>query len=185
MNTTPPAGDEQFRSLFAHTYDDVLRFAQRRLPRAQAEDAVAEAFLVAWRRFAEAPQSLDDRRAWLFGITRKCMLNARRSQGRTQALNIRLVETTPTQSPEPIESDALAARLDMARAWRHLTARDQEVIALDVFESLTSAQAGHVLGISAAAYRLRLMRARTALRSELDRPAPHATSSPATQETRS
>ena len=42
------------------------------------------------------------------------------------------------------------------------------MLGLAVFEQLTSPQAGAVLGISATAFRLRLSRARAALRAHLD-----------------
>lgn len=55
---------------------------------------MAEAFLVAWRRIEDAPQSPGDFRAWLFGIARGCLRNARRSEGRGEALAVRLAEAT-------------------------------------------------------------------------------------------
>ena len=43
--------DEQFRALFAENFDDVWRFARRRVNgAAEAEDVAAEVFAVAWRR---------------------------------------------------------------------------------------------------------------------------------------
>ncbi|MGD8150209.1 sigma factor-like helix-turn-helix DNA-binding protein [Ornithinimicrobium sp. Y1694] len=56
----------------------------------------------------------------------------------------------------------------MRRAWSRLSPRHQEAIALTAWDDLTSDQAGHVLGISATAYRARLARARSALRSHLE-----------------
>jgi Sigma-70 region 2 len=70
MTTPHRQREERFRSLYADAYEDVLRFVQRRVHAAHAEDVVAEAFLVAWRRFEDAPRLPGDRRAWLFGIAR-------------------------------------------------------------------------------------------------------------------
>ena len=53
---------------------------------------MAEAFLVAWRRLEDAPSSHGDLRAWLFGITRHCLMNARRGQDRQEALAVQLAE---------------------------------------------------------------------------------------------
>lgn len=158
--------EERFRSLYADAYEDVLRFARRRVDASQAEDVVAEAFLVAWRRLEDAPTAPGDVRAWIFGITRNCLLNARRGQGRRAALAVRLAEAVP--APDGVDPELVALRVDLAASWRELSANEQEVLALAVFESLTSAQAGRVLGISAVAYRLRLVRARRALRRRLD-----------------
>ncbi|WP_205752173.1 RNA polymerase sigma factor [Cryptosporangium phraense] len=71
---------EQFRAFYADAYAPVLRFVQRRVPASQAEDIVADAFLIAWRRFDDAPPQADDRRAWLFGVARNCLLNVNRGQ---------------------------------------------------------------------------------------------------------
>lgn len=161
--------EEWFRSLFGDAYEDVLRFAQRRVHPSSAEDVVAEAFLVAWRRIEDAPRRPQDLRPWLFGITRHCLLNVRRGQGRQEALAVRLAEAVPAEvMAGSLDSDLVALRVDLAAAWRELSADEQEVLALAVFENLTSRQAGRVLGITSAAYRLRLMRARRALRREFE-----------------
>lgn len=59
-------------------------------------------------------------------------------------------------------------QIDLAAAWQTLTPPHQEVLALALFEDLTSRQAGRVLGVTAAGYRVRLSRARRALRLSLD-----------------
>ena len=74
--------DIQATPVDRHQSQDVLRFAQRRVHPSHAEDVVAEAFLVAWRRLDDAPPRSADLRAWLFGITRNHLLNARRGQDR-------------------------------------------------------------------------------------------------------
>ena len=161
--------EQRFRSLYADAYEDVLRFVQRRGHPSHAEDVVAEAFLVAWRRIDEAPRLPGDLRAWLFGIARHCLLNTRRGEGRREALAVRLAEVVPAEgAARTRDPDVVAFRMELAAAWRGLSADEQEVLALAVFEDLTSRQAGRVLGITSAAYRLRLMRARHALRRQLD-----------------
>ena len=165
MATRQEVRQEQFRSFYADAYADVLRFVERRVLAGHAEDVVAEAFLAAWRRFEDAPQSRSDQRAWIFGIARNCLLNARRGLRRGDALAVRIGEALMVQAqPSAADTDLLALRADLARAWRELAPDEQEVLALTVFEDLTSPQAGLVLGISSAAYRLRLMRARASLR---------------------
>jgi RNA polymerase sigma-70 factor (ECF subfamily) len=163
----PPDREERFRALYADAYADLLRFAQRRMHPSHAEDIVAEAFLVAWRRADELPGETDDARAWLFGIARNCLLNGVRGQGRQNALTVRIAETAPAASADGPE-DAAVQRAELAVAWSRLTAGEQEVLSLAVFEGLTSAQAARVMGISATSYRLRLMRVRRALRRLMD-----------------
>ncbi|NCT90350.1 sigma-70 family RNA polymerase sigma factor [Cellulomonas sp. APG4] len=168
------AREERFADLYDATYADVLRFVQRRAGPGRAEDVVHEAFLVAWRRLDDVPPRPDDARAWLFGTARRCLLNDRRGEARRDALMVRIA--TAPSSAEQLTADDVARHVDLAAAWRRLTADEQEVLALAVWEDLPSPQAGRVLGISAVAYRLRLHRARRRLRRLLDpEPAPGAT----------
>ena len=161
--------EARFRAIYVDAYGDVLRFAQRRVHRSHAEDATADAFLAAWRRLDDAPNRPDDVRAWLFGIARNCLLNALRGQGRRDALAVRVAETAPSAGlAYGHDADLVARRIDLAAAWRRLGETDQEALSLTVFEDLTSPQAARVLGISPVSYRLRLLRARRALRRQLD-----------------
>ncbi|MDI6104694.1 sigma-70 family RNA polymerase sigma factor [Actinoplanes sp. NEAU-A12] len=175
MRTLKPDPETRFRALYAGAYADVLRFAQRRVHPSHAEDVVADAFLVAWRRLDSAPADSDDARAWLFGITRNCLLNTRRGIGRQDALAVRLADVTPVAPVAAAEDEAVAWRLDLAAAWRALTPAEQETIALTVFDGLNSGQAARVLGVTATSYRLRLLRARRALRRHLGPGSPAGT----------
>jgi len=168
VRTLEPDRERRFRALYAEVYVDVLRFAQRRVHPSHAEDVVADAFLVAWRRLDEAPGTSDDARAWIFGIARHCLLNIQRGVRRQGALAVRLAETAQSTATDGPGDDAVVQRLELTAAWRRLSAAEQETLSLSVFEGLTSAQAARVLGISATSYRLRLLRARRALRRHLD-----------------
>lgn len=167
MNTST-AGRDRFQAVYADAYDDVLRFVQRRTDPAGAEDVVAEAMLVAWRRADELPADPGEARAWLFGIAGHCLLNAHRGRRRQDALGVRLAGAEATGPPGGDDADLVIRRVDLAAAWARLSTSDQDVLALTVFDGLTSPQAGALLGISAAAYRLRLSRARAALRRHLE-----------------
>ena len=80
--------ETEYREFFRDVHPDATRFALRRADAAIAEEAVGDAMLVAWRRFDEAPHDPGDRRAWLFGIVRNTLLNARRSQFRQHSLAV-------------------------------------------------------------------------------------------------
>jgi len=162
----PNAPAERFRSLYAATYAELLRFVTRRVPPAQAEDVVADVFLVVWRRVADLPAEVDDQRAWLFGIARHVLLNETRTRHRQDALAVRVADHLPED--HGVDPDLIARRLDLARAWPRLRAADQETIALTAWDGLTGSEAAAVLDISPVAYRLRLSRARAALRRHLD-----------------
>src|SRR4051812_25912024 len=102
---------DRFTRLYRDHRADLERFVRRRLPPAQVEDVVAEAFLVAWRRLDEAPQ---EERPWLFGIARNVMLASTRTHGRWRALHVRLAA-----QPEPASLELaadVASRTDIVRA---------------------------------------------------------------------
>lgn len=111
---------------------------------------------------------LDDARAWCVGILRNTLFNATRGERRRQALAVRVTEPRSLADPA---ADAVQ-RIDLARAWSRLSAVHQEALGLAVFEQLTAAQAAAVLAITPVAFRLRLTRARRALRRALDPPPP-------------
>jgi RNA polymerase sigma-70 factor (ECF subfamily) len=157
--------EARFRAVYQATYDDLLRFVQRRVHPSQAEDVAADVFLVAWRRLDDMPHAIADARPWLFGVARATMLNHRRGDRRRDALVVRIADATLEGSAG---DDLPSSRLDLAAGWARLSGAEQEVISLAVWEGLTSAQAGVVLGCSATAYRLRLSRARRSLRRHLE-----------------
>jgi RNA polymerase sigma factor (sigma-70 family) len=160
-----PDPEAAFRALFQATYDDLLLFVERRTHLAAAEDVLAEVFLTAWRRFADVPAVHDEARAWLFTVAHHTLRNRHRSDRRQQSLALRILRQ-PEESRGTV-ADGVAARLDLVRAWKHLSADDQQVLTLTVFEDLTGPQAARVLGVSRATFSVRLMRARRRLRKLL------------------
>lgn len=173
---------DEYRTLFREVYDDAVRFAMRRSEPDDADEAVAIAMAVVWRRFDHAPSSLDARRAWVFGIVRKTLLNQRRGMVRRAALAVRVAAQAELTHRDDVS--AVEIRADLAAAWTSLPAQQQEALALTVFEQLDAAAAARVLGILPGTYRVRLSRARKALQAALaDRPQPIApTRAPIRQE---
>lgn len=169
--------ERAFTLLYEAVYRDLVGFVQRRTGHDRSEDVAAEVFLVVWRRFHDAPGGLDDARPWVFGIARNLMLNERRGELRRSALGVRLADPA-SWSTTGDEVDAVIARIDVGRAWRLLSEVHQEALSLTVFEGLQAPQAAVVVGISPVAFRLRLSRARRALRVHLDH-LPRTTGAPA------
>ena len=165
---SPPDREVRFRAVYEATYVDLVRFVQRRVHPTHAEDVVADAFLVAWRRFDDLPTDAGDARAWLFGIARRTMLNGQRGDQRRRALTIRIADASVVaqggETWNDLDSDLVARRLDLADAWRRLSPVHQETLSLAVWDGLAGPQAAAVLGISPVAFRLRLARARRTLR---------------------
>ena len=73
-----------FDDLFRTTYPRVRAYARTMAGPADADDAVAETYAIAWRRQRDIPQ--DAALGWLFGVTRRVLANERRSQRRFTAL---------------------------------------------------------------------------------------------------
>jgi RNA polymerase sigma-70 factor, ECF subfamily len=170
-----PRPEATFVALYQEVYPDLLRFVQRRAHPDHADDVVAEAFLVAWRRLDKLPEQQADARAWVFGIARHVMLNNHRGAQRRRALAVRLVDAVNSHpSPTDRDTDLVVSRLDLARAWTLLSDVHQEALGMTVLDDLSAPQAATVLGISPVAFRLRLSRARRTLRLHLDH-LPHAT----------
>lgn len=157
--------EERFRTLYLDSYDPVVRFVRRRCPPAEADDIVAETFLVAWRRFEGVPARTEEQLAWIYAVARNCMLNSTRGHRRRTSLAVRIADQRPPGHPD--ETDAVLDRIDLATSWRQLPDDDQEVLALKLWEGLTSTQAATVLGATPSAARVRLSRAKRRLRSLL------------------
>jgi RNA polymerase sigma factor (sigma-70 family) len=158
--------EERFRALHRDTFADLLRFVERRVPADEAEDIVSTVFLTAWRRLGELPE---DARPWLFAVARKTMANQTRGWLRRRALDVRL-ESRPaeTSGHGAGHEGGTAARIDLERAWRTLSAADREVLALIAFDGLTSEQAATVLNVRRTTFAMRLARARKRLQDALE-----------------
>src|SRR5450759_5776282 len=147
-----PDREARFRAVFEATYPDLVRFVHRRGHPTHAEDIVADAFLVAWRRFDDLPADVGDARAWLFGIAQRTLLNGQRGDRRRRALTIRIADAIVVaqggEAWKGSDSELVARRLDLAAAWSRLTPAHQEALSLAVWDGLTGPQAAMVLGIS-------------------------------------
>lgn len=119
MNTPRgrPSGDAEarFRDLYVTTYDDIVRFAQRRIDPGYAEDLAAETMLVAWRRLEQLPRTRGDSRAWLLGIARNLPLPRTPCPARPHRPPPRSGRDTPGHNPtEPHMNETILRTLDPA-----------------------------------------------------------------------
>jgi RNA polymerase sigma-70 factor (ECF subfamily) len=158
--------EEHFRGIFQSEYRHVLAYALRRTgDLAEAQDAVAEVFTVAWRRFADAPAD-EATRPWLFAIARRTIANQRRSQRRRLAVRERVrLQPSTTRGTEEILDDRQGLRAVLT-ALARLSPDEQEVLRLAVWENLSHREIGIVLGCSENAAAIRLHRARRRLSEE-------------------
>jgi RNA polymerase sigma-70 factor (ECF subfamily) len=152
-----------FEELYRATYPRVLAYARSMASREDADDAVAEAYAIAWRRQRDIPRSAE--LGWLIGVTRRVLANARRSRRRAGALHAALDLQPRRPGPDPadrIEDGELRAAL------LELSPLDREAVVLTAWFDLSSADAAQALGITPAAFRMRAARARRRLRAALN-----------------
>lgn len=173
--------EDAFRRLYGAHFDAVLGYALRRTDRAEdAADVTADTFVVAWRRLSHVPPE-PGARPWLYGVARRTLANHRRGEGRRAALGERL-RVQVAQAVADLADDVVH-RADVTAAMRRLSARDEEVLQLHLWEGLEAREIGEVLGLPGTVVRPRLSRARSRLRDLLGNdppPAGHLPNEPAT-----
>ena len=155
---------ERFEQLFTDHVDAVLVYASAWVDPEAAKDAVADTFLVAWRRLHDVP---DPARAWLLAVTRRTLAGQRRSRRRQHRLAERLVHVGPEPdvSGEPLE--AVTDRSVVMAALGRLSADDRELLCLVAWDGLNHSEAAEVLACSPATFAVRLHRARGRLETAL------------------
>jgi RNA polymerase sigma-70 factor, ECF subfamily len=153
----------RFRAVYDSNYHRILGYVLRRTANRQdAEDAVAETFLTAWRRLEKVPPG-NGARPWLYGVARNVLANNRRGERRRVRLRNVLNAEPGSQSLQRGGTDT-----EVAAAFAGLGDDDRELLALAAWEGLDPGEIATVLGCSRNAARIRLHRARRRLARELE-----------------
>ncbi|MEX1368686.1 MAG: sigma-70 family RNA polymerase sigma factor, partial [Nannocystaceae bacterium] len=107
------------------------------------DDAVQEAFLVAYRRMG----SFDGRspKAWLYGITRRVASNVRRSERRTTRRKDAVKHSMQTATSRSAEAVEAWQALD--RFLEGLSERQREIFVLSELEGMTGAEVARSLSL--------------------------------------
>lgn len=162
---------EAFGALFDEHRDRVFRHAYRLvMDRRDAEDVTATAFLELWRRRSSVRMVNESVLPWLLVTATKAARNVRRSGARYRKLLAALPRTPSTSASEGAFFAAHPSeRIDprLATALRSLPVTDLHLISLVALEGFTVAEAATALGLSTAAAKARLHRARGRLRTLL------------------
>jgi RNA polymerase sigma factor (sigma-70 family) len=157
---------ERFSELYRRQYDAILGYAWRRTDPETARDVVAETFLVAWRRLDAVPPEVGKERAWLYGVARRVLANAERSQRRAERVTGKLGQQR-RDDYAPDTAAAVTERARLVQALASLTASDREALRLVGWEELDLAEAALAMGCSRSAMAVRLYRARRRLERAL------------------
>jgi len=165
--------EQRFRLLFERNWRRVRAYALRRTRDVSAaDDAVAETFLVAWRRLGDVPA--DNELAWLLGVTRRVLSNTRRGDARRDKLLARLHDNAVAETIDvaDLAADASDTAGQLRAALGRLRPEDAEILQLSAWEQLSHAQIAVVLDVTPNAVGIRLHRARQRLAEQLAKGSP-------------
>lgn len=158
---------------FQHAYESgfarTVRFIRSKgISPSDAEEIAQTAWAKGWERRQQlkCPESLS---SWINSIAFNVLRNyARKSK--------RLTEFAPCHD-EGVRSEPVSARVDLRRITAHCSEVDRRLLWYRYVEGRSSSEAGRMMGLSAVATRIRLMRTRNRLRKVWkngNRPCSHA-----------
>lgn len=145
----------------------VWAYAASRAGRQAADEVVSETFTVAWRRIGDLPEPP---LPWLLGVARNVLRDTTRAEYRRAAFHAELRHWTGDATAQDV-AEQVTDRIALLRALGALSEDDREVLLLSAWQGLGPREAAQVLGCSAAAFRVRLHRARRRLLRAQDRTA--------------
>lgn len=162
-----PKNDSAFRMVYDRCFPAIRNYCLRRLPLCDVNDAIAEVFLVAWRRIDKAPSG-DEAQLWLYGIARNVVRNSQRANRRRLRLRAKAqgVRSASTPNPETIVVRRSEDE-EVLRALNTLRTTDREVLRLSIWEELSNAEIAEVLGLDPHAVTMRFTRARKRMARQL------------------
>ena len=148
-----------FIAIHKDSYPRVYTFVRRRVESAElAEELAADVFRVVWQKWDDAPRSDI---AWLLTVARNLIGNAYRRRDRQEALQDKLrsaaVVRFSDDSGNVAVQDAMAALRD----------KDRDILQLAYWDDLSIAEIAAVLGCNESAAKVRLHRARAAIRKQM------------------
>lgn len=158
------ADEERFARLVREHSSAVGNYLRRRLyplSPSDLDDLVEETFVVVWRRLDRVPP--DAELAWTLGVARNVLRNARRSKNRRSAFEAAL----PRPASEASAEEHVIADASVREALAALAEDDREILLLNAWDGLDTAQLGAHYLISTNAAAVRLSRAKGRFRDLL------------------
>lgn len=157
-----PDARAEFEAVYRRHLPAISAYLARRVARDDVEDLAADVFAIAWRkRTSVAP---GEELPWLYRIASYQVSNHRRRI----AMRRTLLGVLATPDSAPAADALFDTDPELAAAWRTLSVRHREVLALVVLEEVPVAEAAIALEVSANAVSVRLHRAKKALAEALE-----------------
>jgi len=158
--------EARFSEIYRRYGKLIHAYCARRTDGSHVPDAVAETFIVAWRKIDQIPEG-DAALPWLYGVAYRVLSHQWRFKARNRRLSERLRGLADVEGPSP---DVLLIRSEEHRLVIEASSRlkpiDQEILRLTLWEELSHTKAAAVLGIEATAVKQRAYRARRNLTAE-------------------
>jgi RNA polymerase sigma-70 factor (ECF subfamily) len=161
-----------FEAFYREHVDAILRFVTRRVDDPHlAADLTAEVFLAAIESASTYRPERGAAGAWLFGVARNAMSAqwrraARERRAHAQIQGRRLLDDNDVADIQE-RIDAQARARDLYAAVADLPDGERAAFELVALDGLSTSEAAAVLGIRKVTARVRVHRARTALRQQL------------------
>jgi len=159
------ADGARFSEVYRRTEGAIARYCARRLAsREDAEDAVSDVFVVAWRRRSTL-FAADLPLAWLYVVARH-VIRTQYEAGQRSSELARLVDGSETERVVPDIAARVAAevdaQVDAAAVLERLSPVDREILRLLACGDLSLKEVAEVMGMAAGTVRSRLYRMRKA-----------------------
>jgi RNA polymerase sigma factor (sigma-70 family) len=166
---------EHFEVVFERHFATIHRYLRRRVGAEIAQELAAETFLQAFRgrrRFAAAEASA---LPWLYGIAANLLRMNRRTEERRLRAYSRAAELGTDSATWEVDArlDAAALEPALGQALAALSPMLREVLLLHAWAELSHEEIAQALGLSPAAVRTRLHRARSQVGERLGLPELH------------
>ena len=161
--------ESKFVRIYERYHGHVYAYCRRRVALDRVEDAVADTFLVAWRRIDLVPDG-EPALLWLYRVAYRVVGHVWRGSSRSRKLETRLMSLGVETHPGP--DDLLIMAQDerqVIEAASRLRSKDEEVLRLAFWERLNHKQIASVLEINDNAVKQRLFRAKKNLTREFNR----------------
>lgn len=158
------ADRELFAQLMVESERPVYAFlASKVRDRSTASDIAQEAFFLAYRRFNTYDRSRPFL-PWVMTIAYNCLVDHWRKSGRESA---DLPDEQLLAAPEPDRDDEWKQQ-EIVKAMTHLSSEDSALLTMFYAEGCPLAEIGERLGVAEGTAKVRLFRARAALRKQVE-----------------